>query len=728
MPRAMEVLLDIHGVLQPGRARADARKSEVQRGDDAARHSRTETLASSKVLPVHARPSTMTGLVVPGPEQGTARRRGNGGGILPPGEPLCMVRTLQLPTQFRDEDHHDDGSDGFPVVGKDEQLARGQSTSPGNTASSEGGPGRPEDRALARVYILQVQPTERDIEDRFSVRLTRRRRRCHEKENNDDGPGATSHDNLEEEAGTVAARTPTEGEKNQETGVRLVIGVYDGHRGPWAADYVATTLPQKLDCVCLSRGETGSRRGGPEGMIPGDVTGAAKAVFQELDREILQDFERNHQPPVPDREEKRQLGAKLKSLWRSKRKGDNREGPASRYHAAADRNESGTDARTADNHLSALRTVSGCTASMLILDWEFDDSALPSINSPSIDTDTGYGQYLLATSHAGCTINLGDSRIVLADVSRTASASMEPAAIRQTVDVNSSAPSEREQTLSEHPLDDRRDLIVDGRLFGETLSTRAFGDGLYKLPLRQLGPSTDTKDGQREGGGDIIRVAQQHLTVQEKALHRYHIGRMSAALVEMQVSISRRSPLGGENGVSVGSSGKDTSPVVVGPARTIPLIDRYDAMFSAYSTPPYVSAVPDVQSWHEHVTETTKDPRGADVRLCEKNEPRDDKSQDASDGSDEQKRKDAIFAAKNACANTTGRKIAILATDGLWDLITSEAAVACVQDELAKDVDERETNIAEALYRFVVEERRKRAGDDVTIVVVEYDGAGYLFM
>lgn len=111
---------------------------------------------------------------------------------------------------------------------------------------------------------------------------------------------------------------------------------------------------------------------------------------------------------------------------------------------------------TKDSTTAALRVLSGCTASMLMMKIPHDYQKTPS----------------------GEIINLGDSRAIVA------SFTPKPKIHATSVDIDSGVKDEQLLITSQHPGDDPKDIFVGGRLFGDTLSTQGFGDGIYKLPLR----------------------------------------------------------------------------------------------------------------------------------------------------------------------------------------------------------------------------------------------------
>ncbi|KAH7018215.1 uncharacterized protein B0I36DRAFT_354517 [Microdochium trichocladiopsis] len=321
---------------------------------------------------------------------------------------------------------------------------------------------------------------------------------------------------------------------------------------------------------------------------------------------------------------------------------------------------------------------------MLLLEWLHESS--PAQANPLDHDSVGSSSNRTRGKHASCLVNLGDSRTVVANFRSDGvpSGGNGSSGLTQTRDVNSSVSTEREYIMAQHPLDDPRDVIVGGRLFGETLSTRAFGDALYKLPLRRT-----------EDGETVDAIPRRQLSAQEKALHCHYVHQMSACLVDAEAS-------------RFSSSMDGPGDKVKRRPRTIALGERYDAMFSSYLTPPYVSPLPEVQAWQEGAVESSEDAV----------QPGD---QDRGTGAR------AGLLTSNAAGSTAGRMFAILATDGLWDLTSSESAMECVLKVAASlQSSGEELNLAEALYRYVVEDQGRRAGDDVTILVVEYNVSGFL--
>ena len=94
----------------------------------------------------------------------------------------------------------------------------------------------------------------------------------------------------------------------------------------------------------------------------------------------------------------------------------------------------------------------------------------------------------------------------------------------------------------------------------------------------------------------------------------------------------------------------------------IPLIDQYESLFYAYKTPPYLTACPDTGSPYQ-------------------------------------------FKAGD---------IAILATDGLWDLVSSETAV----EILLHGAVHNERHLSKYLLEQVID--LKQPHDDVTIITLQF--------
>ncbi|KXJ89519.1 phosphatase 2C-like domain-containing protein [Microdochium bolleyi] len=511
---------------------------------------------------------------------------------------------------------------------------------------------------LARVHVLQLQPTDRPIEDRFSVRLTQSSSAASATAApTSDGGG--SDPSL---ASTAKSRTRTR--------IRLQLGVYDGHRGPWAAQYVASTLPERLDGVELvpnARMVGEDEDEGSGAPRAEDIEDRVRSAFRALDDEILEGFTKVSEANLSEAKDRQHRRHFLGLLGLGEKK---------------EPSEAAQHKPKAEDRLLGLRAVSGCTASLLLLDWYFDHPETTSQPATAASFIPGS-----TTAHnACCLINLGDSRTVVAELHHPET-SGDTCTLRQTSDVNSSVPSERESILRQHPLDDPRDVVVGGRLFGETLSTRAFGDAHYKLPVRRAGIAGDA--GTRRSGHekDLSKRQQQQqgrLSAREKALHRHHVQQMSACLA---AEASEKA--------TVRDARRSSDSRAPRRARILTLGERYEAMFSAYRTPPYVSAVPDVQVWSEELASAAT----------------------------------SAAAARNTAdrvledTNSKRRMLGILATDGLWDLVSSDEALSFLRGAVA---GQQEVNLAEALLEYVVEEKGAKPGDDVTILVVEYDASGCL--
>lgn len=425
--------------------------------------------------------------------------------------------------------------------------------------------------ARGHLHVLQYQPTSRPIEDRFSVDISP----------------------LSESNG----------------GGTILLGVYDGHRGPWTAEHVAKTLPAEL----LALGPEFKRRivtenheeTGNEQSASDKASSAVRAAFQKFDMSMISTFQgtSNPVPVIPHNPKRKSVLRALVPSFRGK--GRQEQPPRS-------------DRQSIDpkNTPAALRVLSGCTASMLRIDFPVDSSSAPTAT----------------------VINLGDSRTVIARPSKS------PEILASSTDVCSSSEDERFWILSQHPDDDPADIFVGKRLFGDTLSTRAFGDGMYKLPLRT---------------SDLGSPSFQRLNHDQERLHRHLIAQLSAHEEEARHA--------------------------AGKSKAVPLIDRYNALFSCYKTPPYVSAEPNVTSMPlDYLPYQEHDRTGSDE---------------------------------------SNGLIAILASDGLWDLVSSEDAVRLVcqtinantQGQLQAPATE---NLAQKLLQKAVEKYGRHPGDDVTILVL----------
>ncbi|KAJ1324448.1 pyruvate dehydrogenase phosphatase [Microdochium nivale] len=625
---------------------------------------------------------------------------------LVPGRPVHMIRTLTL-------------SD---AVDEEETLSLLRDTR--STTGQDDGDNPGARRLLARVHVLQLQPTDRPIEDRFSIRLTTR-------------SGASV------DPGAHLARPATGTGRSSRTRVRLQLGVYDGHRGSWAAQHVAATLPQRLDDVELA---SSTAAAGPVlyegGKSAAAVAGHPEAVeervisaFQALDDDMLESFTTADSPDLLVSKGGQRRRRLLGLVGLSAKKDQGKEGQ--------------DKPNVLDDGLSALRAVSGCTACLLLLDWDLDDLEKEIAQHPASTADVGLAGPRIATAAAARTacrcalINLGDSRAVVADLhngdrhrsdpSSAATQTPRPDSVRQTSDVNSSVASERAHILRQHPLDDPRDVVVGGRLFGETLSTRSFGDAHYKLPVRERREEQQLDHRQVDGGGNPGVVAGTRLSARERKLHRHYVERMSARLLAATQDGTREKAVqdggssgggGGGGGGGSGASATTTPPQPRhGATRTLTLEERYDAMFSSYHTPPYVSAVPDVQVWSEAAPRSSvEDVAGDDEHP---------------DGRAAARCEDDVSGTRGVSGTRRSmprrRMLGIMATDGLWDLVSSEEAVAFLQRTTTvagRDGEKNEkkevANLAESLLRYVVEEKGRKPGDDITILVVEYDVSGWL--
>ncbi|KAH7136227.1 phosphatase 2C-like domain-containing protein [Dactylonectria macrodidyma] len=413
----------------------------------------------------------------------------------------------------------------------------------------------------ATIHILQHQPTGRPIEDRFSIDVRVR-------EQNGLGVGQTT----------------------------LLLGVYDGHRGSAAATYVAQDLPSEvLSAAARLNHGTGAQ------------TQLIKETFERFDQQMISSFQDAHSMPTkPAAHAPRRILSSISTKFsRAKRQ-------------RGDKSDDGDSRITEEGTTAALRVLSGCTASMLMVKVPHSCQGTPSADI----------------------INLGDSRVVVASLNP------KPTIQATSVDLNSGVKDEQSLITSQHPGDDPKDIFVGGRLFGETLSTRAFGDGMYKLPLR-AGQSTIAQDTAREP------PKYSELTRKERDQHRDLINQLSA---HQQAAAASK-----------------------GRAKIIPLTDRFDTLFWAYKSPPYVSSTPQV----------TKVPL---------------ESQDALPNS-----------------KASHPIVGIVATDGLWDLVSSEEAVEILSPVLSQTATTSSSdgiNIAKLLFDGVVERRGRKPGDDVTILVL----------
>ncbi|TFK29564.1 protein serine/threonine phosphatase 2C [Coprinopsis marcescibilis] len=311
--------------------------------------------------------------------------------------------------------------------------------------------------------MAQYQPTKRPIEDRYSVHF-------------------------------------------DEARDRLILGVYDGHGGTSAAEYVSEELPAQL----LQ-----------------EPPSAHTSVFQQMDDSMVGAFLKDH------------------SVMRIK----------------------------SDQWIQHAQNVrSGCTALVCDIDLR---------------------------SLAATVSNAGDCRLVVCHLDRKEP--QKPMSVRyETLDLNAKTPSEQERIKTEHPNEDS--VIVGGRLFGKLMSTRGFGDGYYKFPLKgMLG----------------------------KWSHRRYIDALS----------------------EIEQPGK------------VPMNAQYDIYFDKYQTPPYVTARPESGT----ITILPSD-------------------------------------------------VMILASDGLWDLISSQELALLITEIHAQ----ASGNSAVQLLQRVMD--AKSPGDDVTILIFQTEG------
>ncbi|KAK3939399.1 phosphatase 2C-like domain-containing protein [Diplogelasinospora grovesii] len=465
----------------------------------------------------------------------------------------------------------------------------------------------------ARLHILQHQPTDRPIEDRFSV--------------------------------SVVYDSSTKSSK-------VLLGVYDGHRGPWTADHISRTLPDDL----LSTLSAHRRQSGRYGRFLEDDKIAD--LFESVDRQILSTFQDAHpiRPPSPyeipststSQPAKKSILRKVKSMFLKDPKPELKRGLQVIDPLQTE---------------AALAALSGCTASMLLLD----------INQKHF----GSGNV------ASKIINLGDSRTVITSTTpsspRSSPRNSTAGVLAESKDVNSRCAAEQAHLIYQHPDDDPKDIFVGGRLFGDTLSTRGFGDAMYKLPLR---PPHTLDDSRMSTASSASSSRAKELTDEEKALHRHLVGMMSAHLEAEQHRAA------GKKG------GKETEVRVPKYLTTVPLIDRYDAMFSRYISPPYVSARPEIISTWTSTPPSPRTPATPTVPTTP-------------------------TLPITTTTSKTANVLAVLATDGLWDLVSTEEAVSIVREAIAaEEAEPVQQNLAQVLLDAVIQRTGRRPGDDVTILVL----------
>ncbi|KPM42216.1 hypothetical protein AK830_g4364 [Neonectria ditissima] len=423
-------------------------------------------------------------------------------------------------------------------------------------------PSEEDSNRTATIHILQHQPTGRPIEDRYSIDIR-----------------------VREQDGSEGGQTT------------LLLGVYDGHRGSAAADHVARALPSEvLSTVAhLNTGADGKDR-------------LIQQAFERFDHQMISSFQDVHSPRKPAAHTPRRIFSSIatKMARAKKQKGDE----------TGDRRIGITEESTT----AAMRVLSGCTASMLMIKVPHSCRGTPSADI----------------------INLGDSRVVVASLNP------EPNIESTSTDLNSGVQDEQLFIISQHPGDDPKDIFVGGRLFGETLSTRAFGDGIYKLPLR-----ADQNTVIHNAAGEPRKFFE--LTDEERDQHKSLIHQLSA---HQQVAAASR-----------------------GKGKIIPLTDRFDTLFWAYKSPPYVSATPQVTN--------------------------------------------VPIEGQNDSPNSTGTQtiVGIVATDGLWDLVSSEEALEILRPALRESESAMSNdglNAAQILFDGVVERGGRKPGDDVTILVLVF--------
>ncbi|KAK7983922.1 hypothetical protein PG989_011324 [Apiospora arundinis] len=195
-----------------------------------------------------------------------------------------------------------------------------------------------------------------------------------------------------------------------------VLGVYDGHGGPWTSEYISHALPKVIKHN-IQHARAGSS------SIPDSLIRS----FENIDQEIVESVETRFAPVLS----------------------------STRYNIpfARQRNDrakrSVVDLMLQDqNHLDmAMRAKAGSTALVACID----------------QTDI----------HVA---NVGDCRAVLA---RRDARTQKLSAIPLSIDQDGQNPGEYARVIREHPRDSR-DPFVGGRLFGLMPLTRSFGDSFYK--------------------------------------------------------------------------------------------------------------------------------------------------------------------------------------------------------------------------------------------------------
>jgi serine/threonine protein phosphatase PrpC len=162
--------------------------------------------------------------------------------------------------------------------------------------------------ATVVLHVLQYQPTDRPIEDRYSIDLRTR-------------PGDES---------------------------TLLLGVYDGHRGASAADFASRALPS---AVLTAVGLEDQADRNTETHV--DIKDASiQAAFENFDNEMLSSFQSAY-PLASQSDVRRRSGfSSIFSKVLKRRDGKDDSQPV---------------ALQAEHTEGALRIISGCTAAMLLL-------------------------------------------------------------------------------------------------------------------------------------------------------------------------------------------------------------------------------------------------------------------------------------------------------------------------------------------------------------------------
>ncbi len=197
------------------------------------------------------------------------------------------------PSDIRNTRGLDAKPDFLSIVSQSPDLGeRGETASihkltiPSAHSSSDANAGK-----TAQIHIYQYQPTGRPIEDRFSITLF-----------------------------------PDYKPNGIIRGSKILLAVYDGHRGPWAAEYIADALPARvLSVLRVASDASSSECIGGDTALPGaadqDTIGK---LFEEVDREMLATFQDAHRPirEVQSSSQKKSVIASLASkLWKHNRDG-----------------------------------------------------------------------------------------------------------------------------------------------------------------------------------------------------------------------------------------------------------------------------------------------------------------------------------------------------------------------------------------------------------------------